>query len=200
MGGYNSGRGGGWGTVEGCASLVLSIDQLMRGSHKVLRRLGVPQPTNDRPLTLGWHTWRWSRSGESEPWAEVEMRLELRANSGTAWLRYDIDHATRPTGPQSYSISMVTTPCPFGGVRWWWLCPATHRQVSKLYLPVSARPWHERPASRECSAPPAPPSRSALPWRHQAEPSARSRSDQGDAVGPFRRKRMHRICAKKKCR
>ena len=135
MGGYNSGRWGGQATVEGCASLVLSIDHLMRGSHKVLRRLDVPRPTDDRPLNLGWHTWRWSRSGESEPWAKVEMRLELRADSGTAWLRYDFDHATRPTGPQHYSISMVTTPCRFGGQRWWWICPATYRRVSKLYLP-----------------------------------------------------------------
>ena len=63
------------------------------------------------------------------------MRLELRTDSGTAWLRYDVDHASRPTGPQHHSVPLVTTPCPFGGLRWWWLCPATNRRVSKLYLP-----------------------------------------------------------------
>jgi hypothetical protein len=30
---------------------------------------------------------------------------------------------------------MVTTPCRFGGSRWWWVCPATGRRVGKLYLP-----------------------------------------------------------------
>src|ERR1700722_10629842 len=113
MGGYGSGRAGGWPTVEGCGSLVLSIDRLMRGSKKVLRRLNVTAPTDDQPLTLGWHTWRWSRSGESEPWAEVDMRLELRAHGGTAWLRYDVDHRSGQTGPQEYPVSMVTTPCRF---------------------------------------------------------------------------------------
>jgi hypothetical protein len=62
---------------------------------------------------------------------EIEMRIELRAGRGTAWLRYDVDHAN----PQHYSVSMVATPCRFGGQRWWWICPATHRRVSKLYLP-----------------------------------------------------------------
>ncbi len=72
---------------------------------------------------------------KSEPWAMIEVQLELRADSGTAWLRYDLDHATRPTGPQHYPVSMVATPCRFGGQRWWWICPATHRRVAKLYLP-----------------------------------------------------------------
>jgi len=72
------------------------------------------------------------------------MRLELRAHSGTAWLRYDIDHATQPTGPQHYPVSMVTTPCRFGGRRWWWICPATHRQVAKLYLPNGGRQFLSR--------------------------------------------------------
>jgi hypothetical protein len=135
MGGYGSGRTGGWPTVEGCRSLVLSVGSVMHGINKALRRLNMPAPSDDQPLTLGWHASRWARSGESEPWAEIEMRLELRAHSGTAWLRYDIDHATRPTGPQHYAVSMVTTPCRFGGQRWWWICPATRRPVSKLYLP-----------------------------------------------------------------
>lgn len=63
------------------------------------------------------------------------MRLELRAREGTAWLRYDVDHASRPTGPRHYQISLDTTPCRFGGQRWWWICPATYRRVAKLYLP-----------------------------------------------------------------
>jgi hypothetical protein len=135
MGGHNSGRWGGQATVEGCQSLILSVDRAMQGYTRALRKFDLPLPSDDQPLSLPWNTWRWTRSGDSEPWAEVELRLELRANDGTAWLRYDIDHATRPTGPQHYSLSMATTPCRFGGHRWWWICPATHIRVSKLYLP-----------------------------------------------------------------
>ena len=148
MGGYNSGRWGGQATVEGCRSLVLSVDRVMGGYDKALRKLDLRAPSDDKPLNIPWHPRRWTRSGESEPWAEVELRLELRAHGGTAWLRYDIEHATRPTGPQHYSISMVATPCRFGGQRWWWICPATLRRVSKLYLPNGGQRFLSRGAYR----------------------------------------------------
>lgn len=135
MGGHNSGRWGGRATVEGCASLVLSVDRVMRGVHEVARRVNLPVPSDEKPLNIPWHAWQWTRTGKSDPWALVEFRLELRTDTGTAWLRYDIEHATHPTGPQHYSVSMVATPCRFGGQRWWWICPVVYRRVSKLYLP-----------------------------------------------------------------
>jgi hypothetical protein len=63
------------------------------------------------------------------------MRLEPRANDGTAWLRYDIEHVTQKTGPQHYSVTMIATSRRFGGQRCWWVCPRTHKRVAKLYLP-----------------------------------------------------------------
>jgi hypothetical protein len=65
----------------------------------------------------------------------VEYRLDLRSHGGLAWLRYDVDHFSRRTGPQDHRITLATTACRFGGVRWWWICPATGRRVRKLYLP-----------------------------------------------------------------
>jgi hypothetical protein len=135
MGGSNSGRWGGRATVEGCASLVLSVDSIMHGFGGVMRKRNMPAPSDDNPLIIPWHTRRWTRSGESEPSAEVELRIELRSSDGTAWLRYDIERATRLTGPQHFPVSMVATPCRFGGQRWWWICPASGARVSKLYLP-----------------------------------------------------------------
>ncbi len=41
-----------------------------------------------------------------------------RATRGVTWLRYDVDHFSRRTGSQHYPVSMVTTPCQFGGSRW----------------------------------------------------------------------------------
>ena len=45
----------------------------------------------------------------------------------------------------SYRIKLVTTPCNFGGVRHWFLCPLEHdgklceRRASKLYMPFGGR-------------------------------------------------------------
>lgn len=99
-----------------------------------MRELGITGIPEGRRIELPWQALRWTRRGKSEPWAVVEFRLEMEAHSGTAWLRYDVHHV-RPTGPQRYPVSMVTTPCRFGGQRWRWICPATYRWVSNLYLP-----------------------------------------------------------------
>jgi hypothetical protein len=98
--------------------------------HIALRALATLQAADK-----GWHPLRWTRRGDCEPSAEVEIRLVLQAEHGTAWLRYDVDHRSCRTGQQQYAVSMVTTPCRFGGVRWWWICPATGRRVGRLHLP-----------------------------------------------------------------
>jgi hypothetical protein len=135
MGGFGSGRTGGWPTVEGCSSLVISIDCIMASLRRALGKIKRPFPTDGDILQVQWFPLCWTRSGEDEPWAEVELRLELHTDAGTAWFRYDVDHFNRSTGPQHYPVRMITTPCRYGGVRWWWLCPATGRKVAKLYLP-----------------------------------------------------------------
>jgi hypothetical protein len=86
-------------------------------------------------VELPWRSLQWTQSGDDEPFAVVEFQLKLGADGGTARLRYDVNHSSRPTGPREQLISMATTPCPFGGMRWWWICPATGRWVRKLYLP-----------------------------------------------------------------
>jgi hypothetical protein len=64
-------------------------------------------------------------------------------------------------------LRRVATPQPFGGRRWWFLCPRTGRRVTKLYLPDGAltfasrqayqlvyacqrEPAHERASRRAC--------------------------------------------------
>ena len=34
-----------------------------------------------------------------------------------------------------YRVSLLSTPQPFGGVRWWFRCPVTGRKATKLLLP-----------------------------------------------------------------
>jgi hypothetical protein len=100
-----------------------------------MRKVGMTSIPDGRSVKLPWHTISWARGGDCEPWAEVDIRMELSAYGGTAWLRYDVDHYSQRTGPQEYPVSMVATPCPYGGLRWWWICPTTGRRVQKLYLP-----------------------------------------------------------------
>ncbi len=74
MGGFGSGRHGGRTTVEGCRSLVLDINQVMRPVAKALRGRVLP---SDAEVRVGPSRVWWTRQGEAEPWAEAEVSLAL---------------------------------------------------------------------------------------------------------------------------
>jgi hypothetical protein len=80
----------------------------------------------------------------------------LDQESGHLRLTYT---TTRSDGTKHHSdctIELATTPQPFGGRRWWWVCPRTGHRVAKLYLPPSALSFASRQAYR-------------LPYRSQRE-------------------------------
>ncbi|MGK7871451.1 hypothetical protein [Falsiroseomonas sp. E2-1-a20] len=135
MGGFNSGRRGGLATVEGCASLVLDVCRVVRPVTTELRRQRQGPITERQLVEAGAKRWTWTRHDEQTPWAAVEVRLSLRWDRGLARLIFDVAHHHRPTGRQDQTVLMEATPCRFGGVRWWWICPATGRRCAKLYLP-----------------------------------------------------------------
>ena len=119
MGGYGSGRTGGVPTVEGCGSLILNINAIMREVRHALRIKGLNTVPHDAAVHIPSYVWGWRREEEPSPWAVADLRLEIGTTRGTARLCYDIEHVSGGTGPQSYVVSMVTTPCRFGGRRWW---------------------------------------------------------------------------------
>lgn len=130
MGGFGSGRHGGRATVEGCRTLKLDVNRITREvRHKLC---DVPEGATLEALRMGW---TWTTRGETAPWARVLVTLRLDHWRGEARLQFDVDHDSRPTGSQDQTVQMETTPCRFGGRRWWWLCPATMRRCSTLYLP-----------------------------------------------------------------
>jgi hypothetical protein len=132
MGGWNSGRRGGKPTVEGCTSIVLSI-------NAILRATGGRSPSGLRlEATI---------NGQRQ---EILLRLDLdpEAGTGTLALKYDVQHVSTATGPQHYSVPLVSTPCRFGGRRWWVICPATGRRVVNLCLPNGGRRFLSRAAYR----------------------------------------------------
>jgi hypothetical protein len=58
---------------------------------------------------------------------------------------YDRSRGRRASGSGLW-IELETTPQPFGGRRWWFVCPRTGRRATKLYLPNGAVTFASRQA------------------------------------------------------
>ena len=77
-----------------------------------------------------------------------KMRLAGRVPlDGEDYARFQYTSTRRSTGEKTecnYKVRLVTTPCHFGGVRWWFLCPlitngvSCGRRVGTLYCPPGA--------------------------------------------------------------
>ncbi len=137
MGGSGSGRWG-WHTkktvVEDC--LELSVSEVV--GHVLPR-----QVFDKRINWAGSIIWRRVRTGE----VVSSMGYQLLFDDGT---RLVLDYkATSWNGSQrlwNYPVRLVTTPCHYGGIRWWFECPGCRRRVGKLYIP----PQGGRFACRHC--------------------------------------------------
>jgi hypothetical protein len=131
MGNSSSGRTGGFPTSEGCASFILT----MRPFRDALRS-GVAG------CYVGTLTYRsWSE--------DMELAVTLDTTYRNA-VHVVLKHATRNADDteQRYRVDLESTPQPFGGLRWWFLCPRSGRTVSKLYLPRGAYRFASRQAYR----------------------------------------------------
>ncbi|MDB4285529.1 hypothetical protein N9903_01330 [bacterium] len=123
MGGYGSGfKGVARWTVENCRCIDIS----KFGTEGALR--------------LGRHTsgqLTWSNNHTGEETASVGYEVNAR-DASDAWLR--LHYAVNAHGPDheniDYKVPLETTRPNFGGLRWWFLCPAVgcERRVRKLYL------------------------------------------------------------------
>ncbi len=137
MGGFGSGRYSSMPTVE--MGLTLDLNRLIR-------------QRNVRPgeHISGTLTWTMTRSGKKVGELGYEARLTY---DGARWVRL---HYLVNSVPMDYTVYLRSTPCNFGGVRWWWVCPLTGATVAKLYLPPGAKTFAARDAYR-------------LPYRSQRE-------------------------------
>jgi hypothetical protein len=81
---------------------------------------------------------------------KLTIRFEFRADElQESWVRlqYAInDYWTGQTHQIDDKIFLVSTRPPFGGLRWWFLCPRLNRRVRKLYLPLGGRHFRSRQA------------------------------------------------------
>lgn len=113
MGNYNSGRRSEIKCTEDC----LSID-IRRWQRDNLLRVGL-----DFNRT-------WSCRGEVT--ATINVKIELNQ----VRLSYSYQKKGSEWEKLGYSVKLQTTPCRYGGVRYWFICPAMGcgRRVALLYL------------------------------------------------------------------
>jgi len=130
MGGYGSGPRRGQPTYESTGSLVLSMSSFTRGR-----------------LDFGLHgaanlTFRCD--GELFP-VRVDFDTRLREAP-----HLELAHTRRSDPPleERYLVNLATSPQPFGGHRWWFICPRTGHRAVRLFLPRGAHQFWSRHAYR----------------------------------------------------
>lgn len=113
MGGYSSGRKSG----SNCTDDHLAIDV------KQWQREGLLADGSNFNTT-------WSRAGK-----EIG-NMGVRAENGQVVLSYSWQKHDGESGRLDYPVSLQTTSCHYGGVRYWFICPAVDcgKRVAKLYL------------------------------------------------------------------
>lgn len=129
MGGYGSGRDADHAVVESGFTLDINWFLRERGIVPGARRSGVLR-------------WYYRETGKQKGSISYESCVH---DIEDAWVRlwYSVNDQ-----PQSYRVRLVTTPCHFGGRRWWWTCPMSGRRVAKLHLPAGARIFAARQTYR----------------------------------------------------
>lgn len=127
MGGYGSGRSGGYPTSEACASYVLNVQWLNRARLRDGVRGTVPLSFND-----GF---------------AVAVTVDT-TNPANRFVELTHERHTDGAEEERYRVYLDCTRPPFGGVRWWFECPRTGRRVAKLFLPRGGHRFWSRQAYR----------------------------------------------------
>jgi hypothetical protein len=133
MGGFGSGRSGGHPTTED--GLTLSLWKLIRDGFF-------------RPGCAWGGSITWTNTATGEQVGSIGYEAHLGRESGRVRLRYTSTGWDGDRRESDYWIGLSTTPQPFGGRRWWFICPLTGRRAAKLYLPHGASTFASRLAYR----------------------------------------------------
>jgi hypothetical protein len=133
MGGRRSGRSAGRATTDD--GLSLSLLKLLRD------RLFRPGPASGGSLV-------WTNTTTGERVGSIGYEARLGQDSGCVRLKYTSARWDGERRELDYLIQLVTTAQPFGGRRWWWICPRTGRRAVQLYLPNGAFTFASRQAYR----------------------------------------------------
>ena len=81
----------------------------------------------------------WTRVGIGERVGSIGYEADMHCDCGRVRLHYTTTHAYNGEKRDSdYTITLETTSQPFGGLRWWFVCPRSGKRVSELHLPNGA--------------------------------------------------------------
>jgi hypothetical protein len=75
-------------------------------------------------------TWVSSRSGKE---STISVIVDITDDPHVT-LIYSLTDREGNKTDYNYEVSLVTTPCTYGGVRYWFACPVCHERVGVLYL------------------------------------------------------------------
>ena len=134
MGGFGSGRYGGGPLVED--GLTINLDKLRRDQLLV--------PGMYRRFDLSWS---WVHSGET--FATISATANAADERG--WIKLEFTRRDRDTGEAEAVeqwIDLETIAQPFGGRRWFAVCPFTGARCTKLIMPAGATRFAARKAWR----------------------------------------------------
>ncbi|CAO4148929.1 hypothetical protein [Methylorubrum extorquens] len=133
MGGYGSGRYGGRPTTTD--GLTLNFAKLLRDRYL--------RPGQDSGGSLVWTN---TRTGKQV--GSIGYQASLGDEAGRLRLSYTITDGSGEKHASDGWVELTTLPQPFGGRRWWFICPLTGRRVANLYLPPGALLFASRHAYR----------------------------------------------------
>lgn len=79
--------------------------------------------------------------------SEIGVTVSTMGSNPSVELKYTVSASTTGEGERlRYPIELISTPCTYGGKRWWFVCPLVQkegtpcsRKVYKLYLPPGVR-------------------------------------------------------------
>src|SRR5690349_3776997 len=89
---------------------------------------------------MRWGTVTWSSGGESK--SSIGIQVVAGMTDEPDYIKLNYTHTDSWTGEKSemdYKVRLTTTPCQFGGIRYWFVCPLTKngrycgRRVGVLY-------------------------------------------------------------------
>ena len=134
MGGYGSGRSGGRPTVE--SGLTLDLRRLFKMGWL-------------KPGAPAYGVLRWTTVNTGEETASMGFQSHLGEDNGYVQLHWtSTNRWTGETRQCENRITLTTRPQPFGGRRWFFVCPRTGESATKLYLPSGAYTFACRKAYR----------------------------------------------------
>jgi hypothetical protein len=90
----------------------------------------------------------WTNTSTGEQVGSIGYEAHLGQESGCVRLKYTTTRGNGERRESDYWIQLETTPQPFGGRRWWFVCPQTGVRAAKLYLPNGAFTFASRRAYR----------------------------------------------------